>query len=316
MKTFSQLLLFYCLLFLSSIGTTIVHAQEVDPDRVAVIQLKNQAELSKQEMTYLSDLLRQVISNNLPSQYIVLTKENILALLPPDRSIEDCVGECEIETGRLLSAQYIVSGDVFNFGGRLRVNIRLHNTETGQLLGSEVAKGKELLDLESSVSQVGKALIQHLDPSSLAQNQTENIRRKIGGGSSFQMNESQLLIVSFTSSPIGAAVVVDGVQHCSENQKECRVELTEGSHQVSLSLKDYFIHQERITVSKSQKAFQWTLKPNFVALNLTSTPSRLSVKVGNQVVKTPYNGRLKPNRLYKIVANDRCYQEEGEEVVL
>ena len=99
-------------------------------------------------MNYLSDLLRRLASSELTQNFLIMDKENILTLPPPEKSVEDCVGECAVDTGRLLGAAYIITGYIIRFGRQLRVTVKLHDTHTGRLMGSEVASGLEVTYIE------------------------------------------------------------------------------------------------------------------------------------------------------------------------
>lgn len=41
--------------------------------------------------------------------FLVIDKANVLELLPPEKTLEECIGACAVETGRLLQAAYIVA---------------------------------------------------------------------------------------------------------------------------------------------------------------------------------------------------------------
>jgi len=49
------------------------------------------------------------------------------------KTLEECQGECEVDTGRRLGADLIVSGEVLRFGSGLRINLKLHDVKSGQL---------------------------------------------------------------------------------------------------------------------------------------------------------------------------------------
>ncbi|MBM4292212.1 MAG: hypothetical protein FJ138_12885, partial [Deltaproteobacteria bacterium] len=128
-------------------------------ERIAVLPLRNAAQLERGEVDYLTGILRGVTAKRLPKTYIVMTQENILTLLPPSTKLEDCVGECEVDTGRTLGARHIITGEVVRFGSSLRLTLRLHDTESGRLVGSEVAKGKLVEDLEAPTEEAIAALL-------------------------------------------------------------------------------------------------------------------------------------------------------------
>ena len=142
------------------VGGAAAYAEEVT--RIAVITLRNTTQLEKAEIDYLTNQVRQVATKRLPKSYLVMTQENIIALLPPNTKIEDCVGECEVDTGRAIGARYIITGEVLRFGSSLRVTLRLHETETGRLVGSETARGKVVEDLESPTEEAIAALVANL----------------------------------------------------------------------------------------------------------------------------------------------------------
>ena len=154
--------IYLSLTFFCSFFFTDIYAQTSGNKRIAVLELSNPARLSKQEVTYLSDLIRQLASSKLAQEFLVMDKANILTLLPPDIDLETCVGQCAVETGRLLQAAYIITGDILRFGKQLRITIKVHDTRSGQLIGSEIASGKEIMEMEIAIQEAGKKLLQRL----------------------------------------------------------------------------------------------------------------------------------------------------------
>ena len=65
-----------------------------------------------------------------------MTKENIYELLPPDKKkdLSACIGECAVETGRNIGADFVVAGEIVRFAGEIRVSFSLHDTHEGNLL--------------------------------------------------------------------------------------------------------------------------------------------------------------------------------------
>ena len=105
-------------------------AQFQDTRRIAVLDFKNQANLTSFEISAFTGLVRASASQL--SGYIVMTTENIRTLLPPDKALEDCIGECEVETGRMLQAAFIVTGEVGRVEGFLQLSMRIFNTQQGK----------------------------------------------------------------------------------------------------------------------------------------------------------------------------------------
>ena len=128
--------------------------------RVAVLDFRNPADLPQQEVNYIVELVRESARKALPPQrYILLTKENILEMLPEGSRLVDCSdAECAVQVGRMVGADYVVDGDVTRFGGELRVRFSLHDTVNGNVLSIQRAGGKSVISLEDTVSEASGKL--------------------------------------------------------------------------------------------------------------------------------------------------------------
>ncbi len=139
--------------------------------RIAVLQIHNKTSLKAEEVSFLSAQIQQKIQVKAIKRYQVMTQENILALLPPNQTLEDCtLTECEVDTGRLLGADLIVTGQLLKFGtGKesLRLTLKLHETATGNLLLSHTIKANNANDLENKLEKALDGMIDkgvsHLD---------------------------------------------------------------------------------------------------------------------------------------------------------
>lgn len=111
--------------------------------------------LSRDERLVLTDMLRQVAVETLPSYmgYTIMTRDNISAMLPPGKSVEDCEGSCLVETGKNISADYIAQARVTRFGKTLCVTVELYETATSKLLSSFVGKGKRAENLLNEIEK-------------------------------------------------------------------------------------------------------------------------------------------------------------------
>jgi TolB-like protein len=93
----------------------------------------------------------------------VITKENLLVLLEAQgKSIEACEGECEVDTGRMVGADYVVSGEALRVGSHFKINLKLHETRSARLLGQGVASGHTLDELDGETQKVVTQLVQAL----------------------------------------------------------------------------------------------------------------------------------------------------------
>jgi len=132
---------------------------------VAVLELANQAKLSRGEISTLSQFVREGAMQLPPSKYMLITKENISVMLPPDVRLEDCLGECEVETGRLIGAHYILSGQVVKFGAKIQINLNLHDTKTAQVKASGSVSASKITLIEKPLREKSIELLVELEPS-------------------------------------------------------------------------------------------------------------------------------------------------------
>jgi hypothetical protein len=147
------LLAYYCLFLVHFLLPSILSAQD-EKQRAAVLMLLNQAGLKSQEIDYLTSVVRQHISDKMGDRYLIMTQENILTLLPPDKKLEDCLQECEVDIGRNLGAALIVTGSIVEFNKSYRLNLKVHETKNAALLASKIAKGNDLGEVEQSIAHI------------------------------------------------------------------------------------------------------------------------------------------------------------------
>ena len=134
--------------------------------RIAVLTLDNrtQGAIKQDEMLFLVDEIRRIASYLPQTHFLVMTKESMEVLLDPNTSIEECVGSCEVETGRLIGADWIITGSLFKFGSGMRVSLKLFSTQAGQLLKSVSLKAKSPEELETNLQLETLRLILKLSP--------------------------------------------------------------------------------------------------------------------------------------------------------
>ena len=114
-----------------------------DEMRVAVLELRNEAGLTSQEARLLTDKVRNAASRSLARRdFIIMTRENIKDLLPPGTDLSKCTtAKCEVEIGRNIQADYIVTGEIIRYDDDYLINLKVHHSESGAFLGSQSAEG-------------------------------------------------------------------------------------------------------------------------------------------------------------------------------
>ena len=129
--------------------------------KLAVLELRNLAakDLTRDNAQYFTDVVRQAALKTQP-QLQVMTRENLLVLLEATgKRIEECEGECEVDTGRRIGADLIVSGEIQKLGSLFKLSLRMHDTHEGRLIASAIASGKTVEELDAAAQKAAYELL-------------------------------------------------------------------------------------------------------------------------------------------------------------
>jgi hypothetical protein len=133
-------------------AASIVAVLEVTPSSDA-------ANLSISEYRHLTDELRARARETLPSGYSILTRDNIIQLLPPDDNEAECLAEgCAVDIGRAIGAEYVAQGFVGMFGGMLTLTVELYESMSGNMLGSFVTESDNVHGLLGTIREKASVL--------------------------------------------------------------------------------------------------------------------------------------------------------------
>jgi TolB-like protein len=249
---------------------------------LAVLELDNRLSDSKEDRdsrSYLTDLIRNRAKDLLP-WLEVITRENVTALLSAQgKTIDECQkeGECEVQTGARLGADYVVSGGVLRVGGELRLLVKLHDTHTKGLLKGLTIPGKDIRELESNVARGVDQLLTPL----------LTVDAGSGKAQSEGATTGELLLMV---SPPGATYQIDGGSAREAGKSGsalATVALSLGKHRVSLRLAGYQDSEREILV---QPGLPVTLKET-----LLRPPPRHAATAGKgflTVESTPDQARI------------------------
>ena len=135
---------------LATIFLLLVCASGAFATHVAVLEtgvdlaVKKKVTLSDRQ--YLTNVLREEAVKQLPAEegYTIMTRENISAMLPPGKAIEDCEGTCLAETGRNISADFVCQARVSSFGSKLAISAEIYETAGNKLVASFNVSGKNV----------------------------------------------------------------------------------------------------------------------------------------------------------------------------
>jgi len=122
---------------------------------LAVLEFNNKLKGSDRESldsAYFANQVRAAAKRIAPALR-VMTRENVLVLLQSSgKALEECLGECEVETGRKLGADLVVSGDVLKVGTNYKIDLRMHDTREGQLMSGAAASGHSADELDTNLA--------------------------------------------------------------------------------------------------------------------------------------------------------------------
>ncbi|HEX4385601.1 MAG TPA: hypothetical protein VH083_21720 [Myxococcales bacterium] len=132
----------------------------LDKGKLAVLDFQNFAkDLSKEDVHYFADVVRGATLRAAP-RMDVMTRENLLVLLQASgKDAASCEGECEVDTGRRIGADAVISGEVLKVGSRYKISLKLHETHEGRLLSTGVASGKSIDDLDEKLQAAAAELL-------------------------------------------------------------------------------------------------------------------------------------------------------------
>ena len=135
------------------------------PQVFAVLEFRDKVPAEQRiDAAYLSDQVRSAVKELVP-QARVITRENMLVLLQASgKKLEECDGECEVDTGRRIGADLVASGELLRFGTQYKLNMKLHDTRSGELLAGAVASGATADELDRNLRPAVEKLVASLRP--------------------------------------------------------------------------------------------------------------------------------------------------------
>lgn len=128
--------------------------------KLAVLDFKNSAkDLKAEDVRYFTDVVRGTSLKVAPG-LDVMTRENLITLLSATgKDLGQCEGQCEVDTGRRIGADAIISGDVLKVGSRYHISLKLHETQDGRLLSTSIATGRTIDELDEDLQKAATSLL-------------------------------------------------------------------------------------------------------------------------------------------------------------
>ncbi len=259
--------------------------------------------LSLSERQYLTNMLREQAVQELPAElnFTIMTRENIMMMLPPGKSIEDCEGSCLAETGKNIAADYVAQARVGKVGSNISISVELYETAGSKLVASFNGLGADV----DALINVIKA-------------KAPEFFRKARGGATgivrtgFDGIQNQSFVVNVSTNPQGAALSIDGrpVPQCV--QTPCEVLVDAGEHRFVAILQHHEDGEGVFTVTGNGQQISLDLVPRYGTLKLDlefpsgGTYEELKIKVDNNLVPAADKVLMDPGTR-EVSISHRCY---------
>ncbi len=208
----------YALLFfaMTANAAKILAVLEVTPSR-------DDIEMEISEYRHLTDELRTRARTSLPGDYTILTRDNIIQLLPPDEEDAKCLAEgCAVDIGRAIGAEYVTQSSIGKFGKMLTLTVELYESTSGNMLGSFVTESENIMGLLGTIRQEAPALFAKIEKDSSFQYvpqpvpDRQNIDPQISGT---EKSGGNSIWVAIGLDVLGAAAIGIGLWQNSEADK-------------------------------------------------------------------------------------------------
>lgn len=274
--------IFILFLLILSIESKAV-AEEIK--RIAVLEFRGVG-IEQPLLLKLSDQSRvaasEIFSQN---EYLIITRESIQQILSDMGKDSSCMeGECELEIGRNIQADIIVTGDIINTEGTYFLTLKIYNTSTNVLLKAKNVESENFKELLHKTKTVSADILR------------EGLNLKI-----------PMHTVKFVTDPLYAHIELDGKLLCSSTP--CTVSIKKGDHSIVFFAPGYSKIVKNISINENQ-SYKEVLVSESGYISLTSSPDHARVAIDQQVVgSTPLvNTEIKPGIHTIQVAHD-CFHE-------
>lgn len=281
---------------------------------VAVVETRStQNALKYEDCLFLTDKLRERAKKVLPAymNYVIMTRENIDAMLDPSKKSEDCENECLVELGRNISADFIAQARVGKFGESLTLTVELYDTRSKNLVNSFTAQKADANELLKEIELQADAFFGVIvkGEATAASDGFGNI--SMGGGSDFELVGSRQVIVNVQSEPTGALVSVDGKPSSQCASTPCKVQLTSGYHRLTL-VKELYM-DTTFEVTPTAPSMYVVMKPNYGVLKIEPKMDPMIESFGNLAIEIDGKSvrerevRLAPGA-HKVALSHKCFE--------
>ena len=246
-------------------------------------------------------------------ELIIMTRENMLTVLGDQSlSTDDCTGSCNVEIAKNVGVDFFISGTLSKTNELYVLSVEFYETAKSTLLGSESIEASQESDLIAGAEEIGTRIFKRALP--LPEEVTSS-NVQIGSNvlpsyPKAEENENQdtdekKQVVSFSSTPEGATVLVNGTVECSATP--CSKSFVPDQYEVSMQKDRHKIWVDKVDF-QSTNMVTVSLEPNFGILEISSIYSGVQLKVDETIYTTPIQKIELDLGSHFVVIDDPCYQ--------
>jgi hypothetical protein len=271
--------------------------------------------LDLQSRQYLTDELRAEAVKALPAEmnFTIMTRENITAMLPPGKSVEQCEGSCLVETGKNISADYVAQGRVGKFGKNLTLTVELYETAGAKLVGSFTSKSMDADGLLADIDKNAFALFSKVRLAVDGASAGNTGISDVSTAADYSAQAPKAFVVNVVTDPAGATLSIDGRPVPKCRATPCSVELQDGERLFAAALENYRGSDTLLTIDSNGEEIRLTLAPDFGVLNVVPVIPGGFANLQNLVVEidgvraSPGENRLSPGE-HSAKVSHPCYE--------
>jgi len=259
--------------------------------------------LTLSERQYLTNMLREQAVLELPAElnFTIMTRENIMMMLPPGKSIEDCEGSCLAETGKNIAADYVAQARIGKVGAKLAISAELYETAGSKLVASFNGLGADVDALMDVIKTKAPEFFRK------ARGSASGIVR-----TGFDGAGNQSFVVNVSTNPNGASLSIDGrpVRQCTSTP--CQVLVDAGEHRFVAVLDHHEDAEGVFTITGNGQQLSLDLVPRYGTLKLDlafpagGAYEELKIKVDGELVPAASKVLMDPGTRTVEIAH-RCY---------
>jgi TolB-like protein len=157
--------LFFSMLLCVFFATSEAGAKQKITVAVLEIRFEEELDLTNSQANYFTDLIRQAAVRVLPrSDYRVMDRESLDVVLTKEAKAEIVKNDnaSDIRVGKIIGADFLATGEVFKFKDQFRINLKLFQTSTAEVIDQRLVRCGNLLDVEDKLPKESEILFRYI----------------------------------------------------------------------------------------------------------------------------------------------------------